>query len=1263
MAKSKQSRKLRITTLFLTVAMILAFCAFFLAACTTSDSSDDEEDTSPTRTDTQTFSNANFEYFDDNNESYLIATPENWTSSTGSNNSGVSASSSVAKSGIVDTSIDWAEFVNAYNDYEYYDSLDDDDPELDDAEYYTDIDNEYDIPGWDVADAANDSSDDLSDETIQAASQALNPGTHWKAAGEADEENGTHVLMLHNYRSNKMGTAAKYTSTSVTLPAGTAAKFSVWVKTSNLTFNDGNAVDGNRGAYIEIVNTVGGTTQDSLIVRNIDTSDVSDNNGWEQYTFYVKASSYATTTVSVVLGLGMQTESTSTNYYEYVQGYAFFDDLVYEVMTEKTYEDNLATNVPVAAQRTDLDLSFGSDAFKFDAKSLTNNSFSLDLDTVAYSGLDISGMQVTDTTDDANRYGNTYIEYFRDQFSASELAAQTEQIATDKTLSRVVTKSKIDSGNYGTAFKSDFEKFNDLSFGGSSENILVLYSGLGAPYTATLDSNVFRLAKGQYMMISFWVKTYDLQGGTGATITLIDADTETAIGALDTTTLTGTDLVDDTKKNDEAYKDINDGWQQCFFFITNDTEQSAPIEFTLEFSFGPTSISGSSLSSFVPGYAAFTGFRYATMNSDEYALKTTGDYAVEVSLTGGEDTTENSFDDPSYYDPDQIKTDFADPRNYYGVFGNSTYVGGDLLTNEDGSSIDKNAVNQLASAGLLNKKYVDAYLDSGSAVQEALANCPSLIAAITNWENVFAGTDQPLLIANTVQQAYGFISNTASSISADSYSLITVRVKLSANTTANVYLIDTTAPENLEDKQYTDTLKYTSGVSYRYDEDGNVINKDPEADDYSSKTSTVFYKQDNGLWYTAQDFAGDTYYANLANYERDPETGDLLDSDGNIVYYASEEDGTYYRYRDADSGRLSVKVKDFTAAGVDLTGAVLQQPSGKALSQTVVNNSNQTSDWIYVRFFIASGDEAKNYRLEVWSGARASEGDAALVENSADTFVAFDIVGYSDLTEETFTNLVDLRLKALASDLGYGSDATAVDALEEAYLADPASFIGRTDGKEIVYYHYSLYDDDDYASYDADYSDAETDPYADYDASSYSNEVAYLRYNNDGATEGNVYYDTFVNYGASEITVSSSSSSDDETTDDSSPDSNQNIWLLVISIVLAVVLIFTLVALLVRKLLANIKIKSPRANRNGPSYDNKRKRYIRKLRLEEAEHDEGADDILPDDDEISEEDIYKVETEEQTSEENGSSEEENPAEESEEAPADENPENDGDKNE
>lgn len=1209
MAKNKQSKKLRIATLFLTFVMILAFCSFFLAACAAQENEEEEEDDSSVKkTDTQTFKNGNFEYFDDNSETYLISTPESWTSSTGSNSSGISASSSVAKSGIVDTSIDWGTFVDAYNDYEYYSDLDEDDPELEDAEYYKDIDNNYDIPGWDIADAAKGEDEDpVSDDAIKSAAKALNPGTHW---GDDVGDNGSHVLMLHNYRSNKMGTAAKYTSSSITLAAGTAAKFSVWVKTSNLTYNDGSNVDGNRGAYIEVTNTVGGKTQDSLIVRNINTDE------WEQYTFYVKASSYATTTFSVILGLGMQAESTSTNYYEYVQGYAFFDDLTYEVMTADEFDDNLATNVTVPQQRTKLDLSYGSDAWKFDATQLTNNSFSLDLDTLQFANLDISGAVVDDTKDNANRYENTYIEYFKDSFNAAELKAQQDQIAKDKILSRVVKKSNIDSGDYTAAFKKDFEKFNDLSFGGADENILVLYSGKGAPYTATLTSGKFSLAKDSYMIISFWVKTSDLQGGTGAQITLIDADNETSIAAFDTTTLTGTDLVDDQKKDNEEYKDINDGWQQCFFYLTNDTDETRT--FNLEFSFGPTSISGSTLSSFTPGYAAFTGFGITTVDSEEYNLKTTGTYAVEVALKGSEFVSESVFDDVSYANPDAIKTGFADPRNYSGVYGNSTYVGGEVLENDESSTVNKNDKDQLATAGLLNRDYATEYTTS---LSETLKNCPSLINAIADWDNVFGkDCNQPLLIANTVE-SYGFISETSSSISASSYAIVTVRVMLSANTTANVYLIDTAEPENFGDKQYASPVEYTSGVSYRYDENGNVVNKDPDADDYSAKTNTLFYKQANGLWFTAKDFTGDTYYANLANYERDPETGDLLDASGNIVYYATEEDGVYYRYKDADTDALSVKVKDFADAGVDLTGAVRQQAKTKVLSQEIVNDKDTTSDWYYVRFFIATGDEAKNYRLEVWSGDRSGE-----TTNPADSFVAFDVVEYSELTEEKFDEQVNSRLDKLAADLDY-DDA---DALKEAYEANPDSFTDRTDGKELIYYHFSLFDDDSYNSYDADYSDAEIDPYSDYKASDYTTEVAYLRYNNAGATEGRIYYDTFVNYAASEIAVSTTTEEEEETEDTTTTPNDQNVWLLIVSIVLAVVLVFTMLALLLRKLLANVRVKGPRADRKGPSYDNKRKRYIRKLRLEEAEHDENANDVLPDEDEISEEDIYKVDMPEES---------------------------------
>ena len=100
-----------------------------------------------------------------------------------------------------------------------------------------------------------------------------------------------------------------------------------------------------------------------------------------------------------------------------------------------------------------------------------------------------------------------------------------------------------------------------------------------------------------------------------------------------------------------------------------------------------------------------------------------------------------------------------------------------------------------------------------------------------------------------------------------------------------------------------------------------MVNLDPSDDAFSSKTNTVFYLQSNGLWSTTKAHTGGVYYANLANYGKDDDKN-LIDSDGNIVYYASDEEGTYYRYKEDD--KLSVAVKDFSAAGVDLTGTLLQ---------------------------------------------------------------------------------------------------------------------------------------------------------------------------------------------------------------------------------------------------------------------------------------------------------------------------------------------------
>ena len=76
------------------------------------------------------------------------------------------------------------------------------------------------------------------------------------------------------------------------------------------------------------------------------------DNGWVQYTVYLKASSYAATTFTVNLGLG-RTNNVSDSNYEYVQGYAFFDDLKYEVMTAAEYDTATAASArcPLCGRR------------------------------------------------------------------------------------------------------------------------------------------------------------------------------------------------------------------------------------------------------------------------------------------------------------------------------------------------------------------------------------------------------------------------------------------------------------------------------------------------------------------------------------------------------------------------------------------------------------------------------------------------------------------------------------------------------------------------------------------------------------------------------------------------------------------------------------------------------------------------------------------------------------------------------------------------
>lgn len=108
-----------------------------------------------------------------------------------------------------------------------------------------------------------------------------------------------------------------------------------------------------------------------------------------------------------------------------------------------------------------------------------------------------------------------------------------------------------------------------------------------------------------------------------------------------------------------------------------------------------------------------------------------------------------------------------------------------------------NAKNDLATGqGLISKEYAGSYLTTDDWFEILTHYSGNYSDVLTAWNEILGSScTQPLIIAKTVADSYGFIANSTSSVSADSYTQITVRVKLSPHTRAYVYLIDTTEPD------------------------------------------------------------------------------------------------------------------------------------------------------------------------------------------------------------------------------------------------------------------------------------------------------------------------------------------------------------------------------------------------------------------------------------------------------------------------------------
>ena len=1141
MKDSIKNRKSKLLALCLSAMMLSSVAAAF-GACTdsTSDSSSSSSSTESTSAekDTGLIKNAGFETYDTKNAINTSAT--GWSRSVNSVTSG-SALSSKAASGIIDLEESaWNDLTGTNTKYNVQTMTEKEAEAAWDELTIKDKLAYYDR--WKKENSDGTISKDLSFyEAFNIDSGDIPTinrfDTHHKEGDEGYGED-TKVLMIHNeypesdstatYKA--LGTAQKYTSSStVTVKAGTSAEFSVWVRTQDLKSSSTSgspqeAVD--KGAYISVTHSVGGKSLDAYMVENINTENMSENelsNGWKQYTFILKGSSYVDTTFSVVLGLG---QGGGTYRAEYVNGYAFFDDIQCKTLSNAEYDARLTELAINAADVVGFETK-GEDKVVNVAKEVEKDAFALDFygEFVDYDVL--SNVDGKATTSDNAAEGT--VSSVAGSNTASWLGGGFDGSNDVTQVFENVEAIKNAKGNNKFLDAVYTEYFENNNFAKDKE-ILLIMSANGAAYTVN-TTNTFNFTQSDYLVISFFVKTSDMNGYTGAGITLVDGNNKTSFSSIDTSSIAPVEIGDN--------KDVYEGWQQCFFFIENASED-ANTTFSLSFNFGPTAIEeGTSKDSYHPGFAAFTGFQVYTMSEEEYESAQSGTYAKLVSVKGAKKdstTSESGFDSAAGVPSNAIENGLAHLQNYKGVYSNSAYITGGID--------DSTEYNKQVNAGLLSKEAFtaeDGYFNTldSTWLNGLKALYPSATASQV-WNNVF-GNDatRPLLIWNDGSndgKAYGYIGG-STNIAANTYTAVSLRVKVSANAKANIYLINT------DNSKYDTNLSIGRNLTYWYDKDGNICTGDP-----SEKATQVAFKlQTNGLYIANKTWDGyeasmeGKFYANLNAYEKDSLTGNLLVAEGGASHkyndYWNNEglDGVAYYYNKTSDTYYADRAKTIAVNNLaDVTSltprCVAIDANGQQLMATVEDTKGE---WKLVTFYIHTGDLAKNYRLEVWSGDRTT-GQG----NPEGSYVIFDAYNPGS------------------------ADSNFASLLEE--FEDKTSKDNKFDGV------FSYFDTAMHLRYNAGLDENDLgNLYKDnYDPTAQTEGIAFLKY--ETAEEFTVFAD--YQYSEKAVAASTPDVDDDDTDDTTSEETEEaNVWLLASSLAIAVILVFVVISLAVRKILEKVR--------------------------------------------------------------------------------------------
>lgn len=1307
----KLRRNAKFKAAALGVAAIATSFALGIAPACSKSEEDKEDEKVVTKIDTQTIKNGNFEFYDDNDGLFPISTPDSWTyghtGNTSSSMSGVIDTSPKRWEYITDETLPKTlednddlksgdENKKNYNgaltdDMLYADSHDatksnatDEDKKYIDNPFthkYTNKDGKIYEGETEVKTYEDEDGNLYTDEAL---------------TNELD----TSVLMLHNYRSsNYMGTESYYTSgTTLSLEANTACEISLWVKTVNLVYGGSTAkkteVTSERGAYIKADTKVGGNTIDSIYIKNINTKQLNpdnQNNGWVQYTLFIEASKFAATDVTLTLGLGEDDVYT-------VEGYAFFDDVTFKkyLNEDKLKDGNAAFTEKISADNTSYPLSTEfKDVFRADKVTYKTNEtdqssenfggitdytleynfndrhFLIDFahsaavseETVEFNNTSVSANLTVDENSFACSNGTVRplgvgtLDNGADKaFIPNKLRPDGVDL-TDDVIATLEIKEKDWVCNLGENYKYNTLLENALKSAASLPGVtggkttaLVMVSSLGAAYEAEITNANFALKGGEYALVSFWVKTSDMNGKTAATVTVIDDSDKdnTNNFTVDSTTVAAVDI--------DGEEDIYKGWVKCFARISNTTEDTENAKtFKLKVNFGNTTIKGTTGDSYNAGWIAVANASVMKLDEDVYSYTSGANYTAVLEISEEKTTNTNVFDNEQG-EKNEIEKKLATPASYEGVYGASINVPAKDGSKPAQAAGDYDKKNSNAFAGLLNKEHLAEYENNNDAWFSSLKTIANLATGEDIWSKLFGKYSvQPLVIVNTVQtfneQAarynYGYKSS-SKTVSADGYVAVSVRVKVSKGAVANIYLVEDTP-------KASGVLNYSlPKYNFWYDDDGNILKGEPEdgvLTEAQRKANIAYTLREDGLY---EDASG-KLYANLYNlskyYDISDQHQNFYDASGKQVLFDDLVQGeTYYATNAGDKsdnlaphyliagGNGNSKVYKYSA-GNGKNATYLYMESGKANANKVVYGidteiaklrydyteapatpyqftidartdegaAKYADKWITVTFNIHAGSEEKKYRLELWSGARdeKSSYDGA----TADSFVAFDYSSIS-LDETAYNNRLSYYTGKIANEY-YELIEGKLDS-NETNLAKLKEIAAKENKQNTLYnysasyYTYSLYDSEAFIPFNGETAADDQSGYS-YSYSDYDESLALLTVED----MDNLSLSAFIDYSVVDkdidiIGIPAVDTGSDDSTDTESKTTDSNFWLLMASILLVVAIIIALLAIFIRDFIKKHR-KSKTAGKNSYNF-NKNKRYVKKYVKANGEAPEVVED-------------------------------------------------------